>query len=1434
MKKFLPLTMLFFAFLLAYSCTQALESDEFPDSQCVLSQDDSSGQFLTVTANLEGFSPETKTELAADGSFRWSPGDTISLIFGSGSGDPFISTNTEPAATTQFDGYLHAVTGFDENAPDLKFWGIYPYRADDEVVIENGAAYAYLQFPSSQRTGENTWGQGQVVYMGQSSGLAIGFRNLGGGYKFYLCNDDIKEIHFRGNSNEVIAGLAQVGMTNGIPSIIGFDADDSSTEIVLYPPQDAATGVATFKKSVGNTKYWYYISVPEKVFENGCTFTMYTTDDRCSTRVLSGRRTTTRNSFNTWSNIPLDDPRYASAFDDIPAAANEIIYFASAKIENTFTQQQGVSNTFSGGRGVLSFPSAVTEIPANAFKSQSGLTAIFLPEGVQSIGDNAFQFCTSLATVRVGEEYNLGSTITTIGNYAFYHCTSLQQIALPTSLTSLGGFAFAETGLTRIDIPQSLTSLNYIMGNPFSQCMDLAEFTGKFATSDGLFLVDPYNYAVVSVALGSTALAAGTTCVLPSGINKIGSWAMAGLKSSSLDFSNVTLTKIGFSAFYGAGLSGGLTIPESVTEIEGYAFLGCTGLSSMTFQSDNLPKIGSGALGSGTDNTQFTIMIPGYSIYTSGGADKLGGDNWSAYKRTGLDRIVVYQKDDELWYHGGSPNLSVITDANGNVSTGSVILNTLNYRIASSAGMSDTFWNLVMSTQNNVEVTIKKFGAIVRTVGEAAFRAHGDFDFVSLPNGVTSIGKNAFTGCIYLEAFPSSSNSLKQIGESAFWGCTGIPSVRLGSAMRVIYASAFGGCTSLSSVTISEGLQYICSDAFTGCTSLTSITLPSSLLGIGVYVSNGVVTGRGYNPFRGCTSLETFYGGTSTGYSITSDHKFLLTADGKLLISGAIGGFVDQTCTIPSSVEETGPMSMSGGRAAVLVLASASNLRQIGGFTFENFSSGSTSIFVPASVENIVAGAFKDFTFTSPSSALIFPHDVLPSVYTDSLGDSDDTFFISIPGYATIASNSMFNDAANKWYDYRLSGRIHVYQDEDEIWYKISTELSTIPIDNQLNFGTESLPVHAVGSGCLLISDPFTLEPLSGSESFSAPTGTSLGMQKFDGVVTSVPDNAFSGESISSVLQEVWLPYAVSKIGNNAFKNCSLLEHFPKHKGLEALLTSIGSSAFNGCSSMTSDLINASNVTSLGAYAFYLCSGIENIRLGGCPIPNYAFTRCTSLQSVTFQNISQVTSVGGMAFAGCTNLKKVARSTYTAERIFLQYATTVAFAAFQGCTSLTYINLPVATFLGNNAFENCTSLTDANLPLVETIESECFKGQHKLTSLALPKVQTIGTNALGNGTRLSTVAIGQDITSLENSLFSPYSGSQTKPTSFQLQMAKATPPAISSSTFTNLSLQASSSDVPFTIKLPTQAIRNAYYDSWRTVEPFSSFPVNTLRQIFIY
>ena len=76
-----------------------------------------------------------------------------------------------------------------------------------------------------------------------------------------------------------------------------------------------------------------------------------------------------------------------------------------------------------------------------------------LPEGVTSIGDGAFSYCTGLTQITLAE------ALTSIGDRAFASCTGLTQIILPDGLTFIGDRAFMRcTGLTQITLPDAQRS----------------------------------------------------------------------------------------------------------------------------------------------------------------------------------------------------------------------------------------------------------------------------------------------------------------------------------------------------------------------------------------------------------------------------------------------------------------------------------------------------------------------------------------------------------------------------------------------------------------------------------------------------------------------------------------------------------------------------------------------------------------------------------------------------------------------------------------------------------------------------------------------------------------------------------------------------------------------------------------------------------------
>ena len=188
--------------------------------------------------------------------------------------------------------------------------------------------------------------------------------------------------------------------------------------------------------------------------------------------------------------------------------------------------------------GSLTIPSSVT---------YNGTTY-----SVTSIGESAFEYCSGLTSVTIG------NSVTSIGSFAFIVCSGLTSVTIPNSVTSIGNEAFTEcSGLTSV----------YYTG-------DVAGWCG---ITFGYEKANPLYYAHNLYINGSLV----TDLVIPSGVTEIKDYTFyRATFLTSVTIPN-SVTSIGDYAFYQCSGLTSVTIGNSVTSIGNYAFDGCTGLTEI-------------------------------------------------------------------------------------------------------------------------------------------------------------------------------------------------------------------------------------------------------------------------------------------------------------------------------------------------------------------------------------------------------------------------------------------------------------------------------------------------------------------------------------------------------------------------------------------------------------------------------------------------------------------------------------------------------------------------------------------------------------------------------------------------------------------------------------------------------------------------------------
>lgn len=933
----------------------------------------------------------------------------------------------------------------------------------------------------------------------------------------------------------------------------------------------------------------------------------------------------------------------------------------------------------------------VVSVEASAFLNNTAITSVVLPDGITSIGENAFNGCESLTSVTFGKNSQLSS----IGPGAFNYCYSLESITIPESVTNIGSEAFNYCcGLRSVTFGEN-SQLTSIGDYAFLGCYSLESITipasvtsiGEWAFVECYRLVEVWNLSKLNITAGSEDN------------GYVGYYAKRVETEPSESY--VYTDENGYVIYYDGkvkalinyiGNETKLTIPDDITELNCFALSDCYNITSVTFgENSQLTSIGDGAF------------------------------NWCE----SLESITI---PDSVTSIGEGAfcccaKLTSITIPDGVKSIG-------NYAFAGCSALES--------------ITIPDS---VLNIGDSAFEGCTALKSITIPGSVLSIGYSAFEGCTALES-ATISEGVKSIGDNAFYNCTNLVNVSLPDSLTSISFNTFYGCTNLqtyddgtayylgnsenhylvlvsviskeiTSFTIDDKTKFIWSSAFSECRVLESIENTQNILCIGSQA------------FEHCNNLKTF----TIPYGVTT------IEDGTFFCCTNM-----QTITIPETVTSIGQSAFEGcnnlksisipnsvtsiGNKAFYECKKLENIIIPDGVTFIRYDTfnGCESlewVSLPESVYYIDQFAFKN---CSSLKSIIIPSavtkidfaaflhcDALTTVYYG--GTEDKWSEINIQG-----NNSCLN-GVRKYYFSQTEPEKDGY-----FWHFDTDGVTPVSWGNEPNYsyGLEySLNSDGKGYTVVGMGDCIDKDLIIPSTHEGLP-------------VNAIGENAFNG---NTDITYVLIDRAVTSIGQGAFNLCSSLINVYYNGTKEEWETL--------CSS-----IGVSNDYLIDAKVYYFSQTQPEEGFfwhfdtdGKTPVSWGVESDYSVGLKYSLNTDEKGYTVVGIGYCEDTDL--VIPATYRGLPV-----TAIGSNAFEYVRSFKSVSIPASvTTIGEYAFASCgvTSVTFATNSQLTTVDMYAFFSSSSLQSIALPDgVTTIGVAAFNGCNNITSISIPDSITTIED------------------------------------------------------------------------------------
>ena len=409
------------------------------------------------------------------------------------------------------------------------------------------------------------------------------------------------------------------------------------------------------------------------------------------------------------------------------------------------------------------------------------------------IGQQAFKSCKKLISVEIPE------SVTKIGNGAFDY-SGLSSVNIPNSVTIIENNAFSSTQLTSIRIPGNATQWE----RAFAGCSKLTTVIiesgikkiekGAFANCTGLTSVSiPNSVTVISESAFSSCTAL-TSIDIPNSVTEISSTAFSGCKSLIHISIPEKITGIGTSAFSDCTALSSITFPSTLTGIGDNCFEGCTGLTTVDIPA-TVSYIGHTSF---KDCTKLTsVSIP------DGVTGIIGREAFSGCVK--LSSITIPQN---------------LEGVRANAFSGCLNLKSVTWNARDCSFSRDNVFPTSV-------ITSFTFGDNVKKIPEGICEDMEKLTSVTIPESVTSIGKEAFKNCTELTSVVWKARKCANFSNSAyspqFNTCPNITSFTFGENVEKIPAYLCSGITQISEISIPESVTYMGRAAFKECPGITSV-----------------------------------------------------------------------------------------------------------------------------------------------------------------------------------------------------------------------------------------------------------------------------------------------------------------------------------------------------------------------------------------------------------------------------------------------------------------------------------------------------------------------------------------------------------------------------------------------------------------------------------